>query len=187
MRGLVISGTGRRVSLRELVSDDLDAIVAYSTDDAVSRYQDWPSHTAEAAKAFLDRAIVAAQQIPRVEYVLAVVEHATSLLIGDASIEVQSVGNRQAELGFTLRRDRWGAGLATETAQLLLAFGFDQLGLNRIEATTHPDNVASIRVLEKIGMSYEGRLRDHLLVRGHWSDSLLYSILEPEWAARASA
>jgi RimJ/RimL family protein N-acetyltransferase len=187
MRALVISRTGPRVSLRELANDDLDVIVEYSTDDAVARYQDWQSHTAEAAKAFLDRAIVAAQQTPRVDYVLAVVEHTTSKVIGDASIEIVSFPNRRAEIGFTLRRDRWGTGLATETAQLLLAFGFDQLGLHRIEATTHPENAASARVLEKIGMSYEGRIRDHLLVRGQWSDSLLYSILEPEWAAKASA
>jgi RimJ/RimL family protein N-acetyltransferase len=163
----------------------LEAVVAYSTDAAVARYQDWESHSAEAAEAFLDRAIDAALQTPRAEYTLAIVEHTTSLVIGDASIGIASVRNRRAEIGFTLRRDRWGAGLATEAAQLLLVLGFDQLGMHRIEATTHPENVASARVLEKIGMSYEGRIRDHLLVRGEWSDSLLFSMLETEWAARA--
>ncbi len=114
-------------------------------------------------------------------------QRGSSLLIGDATIGIGSVPNKRAEIGFTLRRDRWGAGLATEAAQLLLAFGFDQLGMHRIEATSHPDNVASIRVLEKIGMSLEGCIRDHLFVNGAWRDSLAFSILEPEWRAQVSA
>jgi ribosomal-protein-alanine N-acetyltransferase len=159
----------------------LDAVVEYSVDEAVAAYQDWPSHTAEAAKAFLDRALTEAEQSPRVGYGFAVVELSTSFVIGDVSIGIASVPNQRAEIGYTLRRDRWGQGLATEAARLLLAFGFDELGMHRIEANTHPANIASARVLEKIGMSYEGRIRDHLLVQGAWRDSLSYSILEPEW------
>ncbi len=178
---------GNRVGLRELSEGDLEAVVAYSVDDAVARYQDWRSHTADDAKAFLDSAIAEAQQMPRNTYSLAIVERASSLVVGDASIGIESARNKRAEIGFTLRRDRWGAGLATEASQLLLAFGFDQLGMHRIEATSHPDNVASHRILEKIGMSHEGRLRDHLFVNGAWQDSLVFSILESEWRARVSA
>jgi len=57
---------------------------------------------------------------------------------------------------------------AVEAARLLVAFEFDELGMHRIDATTHPDNVASTRVLEKTGMSYEGRVHDHLFVKGEW-------------------
>ena len=178
---------GNRVELRELATGDLEAVVAYSVDEAVARYQDWQSHSADAAKASLDGAIAEAQKTPRNTYSLAIVERGSSLLIGDATIGIGSVPNKRAEIGFTLRRDRWGAGLATEAAQLLLAFGFDQLGMHRIEATSHPDNVASIRVLEKIGMSLEGCIRDHLFVNGAWRDSLAFSILEPEWRAQVSA
>jgi [ribosomal protein S5]-alanine N-acetyltransferase len=174
---------GNRVNLRELAAGDLEAVVAYSVDEAVARYQDWQSHTADAAKAFLDTAIAEAQQTPRTTYSLAIVERASSRLIGDATIEISSVPNKRAEIGFTLRRDHWGAGLATDASRLLLAFGFDHLGMHRIEATTHPDNVASIRVLEKLGMSSEGRMRDHLLVNGAWQESLLFSILESDWRA----
>jgi len=108
-------------------------------------------------------------------------------VIGDASIGIESVRNKRAEIGFTLRRDNWGRGLATEASLLLLAFGFDQLGMHRIAATSHPDNVASHRVLEKIGMAPEGRIRDHLFFNGAWQDSLTFAILEPEWRAPMSA
>ena len=178
---------GTRVELRDLATGDLEAVVAYSVDEAVARYQDWQSHTADAAKAFLDNAIAEAQQTPRNTYTLAIIERGSSLLIGDATIGIESLPNKRAEIGFTLRRDHWGAGLATEASRLLLAFGFDQLGMHRIEATSHPDNVASIRVLEKIGMSIEGRIRDHLFVNGAWRDSLAFSILESEWRAVRSA
>jgi RimJ/RimL family protein N-acetyltransferase len=183
----LISLQGNRVELRELAAGDLEAVVAYSVDEAVARYQDWQSHTADAAKAFLERELAAAQLTPRATYALAIVERASSLVIGDATIEIESVLNKRAEIGFTLRRDRWGAGLATEASRLILAFGFDELGMHRIEATSHPDNAASIRVLEKIGMSYEGRIRDHLFVNGAWRDSLAFSVLEPEWRAQVRA
>jgi len=64
---------------------------------------------------------------------------------------------------------------ATEAAELLLRFGVDHLQLRRISATCHPDNHASVRVLEKAGLEYEGRMRSHLFVRGAWRDSLLYA------------
>ena len=74
-------------------------------------------------------------------------------------------------------------GVATEAARLLLGFGFAVLGRRRIEATCDPDNVASRRVLEKLGMQFEGRLRDDLPMRDGWRDSLLFSIVEGEWRA----
>ena len=58
---------------------------------------------------------------------------------------------------------------------------FKKLEMHRIFATTSPDNVASIRILEKIGMKKEGYLRQNLLVRGAWRDSVLYSILQHEF------
>jgi ribosomal-protein-alanine N-acetyltransferase len=77
-----------------------------------------------------------------------------------------------------LRRDYWGNGFGTEAAQAIVDFGFDVLGLHRIWATASPENLGSIRVLEKIGMIQEGILRQNLLVRGNWRDSVLFSILE---------
>jgi RimJ/RimL family protein N-acetyltransferase len=187
MRAAVVLLGGARVSLREHVPDDLAAVLGYSADETVARYVPWEPNTDQAARAFLDGAIAAAEQTPRISYELAIVERATGLLIGAARIGIESLLHKRADIGYVLRRDRWGEGLATETARLLLGFGFDQLGMHRIWATSHPENVASARVLEKIGMSYEGRIRDHLFVKGAWRDSLAYAILEPEWRAGPSA
>jgi RimJ/RimL family protein N-acetyltransferase len=74
-----------------------------------------------------------------------------------------------------IHRAQWSQGYATEATRRLVRFGFDEFDLQRIEATCHPDNRASARVLEKAGFQYEGRMRDHLLVLGQWRDSLLYA------------
>jgi len=67
--------------------------------------------------------------------------------------------------------------LATEAAELLVAFGFKALGLERLEATCRPANVGSLTVLERVGFQREGLIRDHLLIRGQRQDSLLNALL----------
>ncbi len=61
-------------------------------------------------------------------------------------------GTAEVEVGYRLRFGAWGDGLATEGARELVRYGFDDLGLHRIIAVTHPDNAASQRVLRKIGL-----------------------------------
>jgi len=66
----------------------------------------------------------------------------------------------------------------------MLYFGFDTLGLHRIEATIDPGNERSIRVAEKLGMSLEGRMRERFRSPNGWRDSLLYATREDEWLDR---
>ena len=65
----------------------------------------------------------------------------------------------------------------------MLDFGFGLLGLHRISAACAPDNIASQRVVEHLGMQHEGRIRDHVFTNGAWRDSVTFSLLEHEWAA----
>lgn len=98
-------------------------------------------------------------------------------LVGSVGLTVRSRENGRGELGYALRRDRWGSGLTTEAAAAVLAFAFGPAGLARVEATCRPENSGSRRVLEKIGMQREGLLRSHVVVRGERRDSLLYAAL----------
>ncbi|GAB1690300.1 GNAT family N-acetyltransferase [Krasilnikovia sp. M28-CT-15] len=59
----------------------------------------------------------------------------------------------------------------------MIEFGFKELRLHRISAAIGPDNAASIAVAERLGMQYEGRIRDHVFTNGAWRDSLLYAVL----------
>jgi len=110
---------------------------------------------------------------PRTSFTLAVVD-LDGNLIGAAGLKLTDGERRHGELGYVLAKDSWGFGYATEVARCLIAFGFNELGLDQITAICDPENHASARVLEKAGMRFEGTLRDHLHVQGAWRDSQLY-------------
>jgi ribosomal-protein-alanine N-acetyltransferase len=67
---------------------------------------------------------------------------------------------RRAELGYILGREHWGRGFAGEAQRRAIDFAFEDLGLHRLEADTHPDNAASLRSLERLGFRREGLLRE---------------------------
>ena len=79
-----------------------------------------------------------------------------------------------------------GQGYATEAARALVSFGFGTLRLHRVFATCDVRNVASARVLEKVGMRREGHCRGDKWVRGQWRDSYIYAMLEDEWSKSGS-
>lgn len=78
-------------------------------------------------------------------------------------------------------------GVATEAAAMIIEFGFNDLELHRIYANCAPENGSSQKVLEKLGMSFEGRMRENLLLKEGWRDSNLYSILAREWPGKKGA
>jgi ribosomal-protein-alanine N-acetyltransferase len=135
---------------------------------------DWGPNSAADTRAFLDE-VAALPPAPRDRYPLAI--EVDGQLIGGAELRVVSAANRRGEIGYVLGRRWWGQGYATEAAGLLVRFGFENLGLHKVTATCHPDNTGSARVLTKVGMSPEGHLRDHVLVRGQWQDRLLFGIV----------
>jgi RimJ/RimL family protein N-acetyltransferase len=95
---------------------------------------------------------------------------------GGAGLRIEH-WQQQAELGFWLGVPYWGKGYATECAQAVVKFGFDTLKLHRIFASHFAHNLASGRVLRKIGMQYEGCLRGQVFKWDKFYDSELYAIL----------
>jgi RimJ/RimL family protein N-acetyltransferase len=92
--------------------------------------------------------------------------------------------HRHAELGYWIARAYWGLGYATEAAAAVVRYGFEELGLNRIFAQHFTTNPASGRVMQKLGMQYEGRRRGHILKWGQFMDDEVYAILAEDLAAR---
>jgi ribosomal-protein-alanine N-acetyltransferase len=101
-------------------------------------------------------------------------------LVGAIGLTI-SAGHNQAELGYWIGVEDWGRGYATEAGRRLLAFGFDDLELDRIHAHHFSDNPASGRVLRKIGMSFEGMLRKHIRKWGRRRDLPMYAVLRDEF------
>ncbi|MEO9211499.1 MAG: GNAT family protein [Ginsengibacter sp.] len=117
----------------------------------------------------------------RKSYVLALDLKDGDQFIGLIAINLGKEKYKTAEVWFKVHKDFWGKGYTTEALTKLLEFGFDQLKLHRIEAGCAVDNIASCKVLEKVGMIREGLKRKKLPIRGEWKDNYFYGILEEDF------
>ncbi len=170
---------GRRITLREFEREDVDASLALIGDDRVTQWLSFDSRGREQAAQMIQGVIERARLEPRTEYYLAGVIN-TDSLIGFARLGLTGV--KAAKLGYAVAADYWGRGYAQEMVRLIVDFGFNDLHLHRISAAIGPDNARSLDVAKRLGMTYEGRLRDHVYTNGAWRDSVLYSILATEWS-----
>lgn len=109
----------------------------------------------------------------------AVTEREGGALVGAMGLVFVHAHHR-AELGYWIAVDRWGRGYASEAASRVIAFGFDVLGLHRIEAHHYPENPGSGRVLQKVGMTHEGFHRAVVWRNGTPKDNVSYAILRTD-------
>lgn len=168
------------LALREFVPADWEAVHAYARDPDVVRYELWGPNTEAQTKAFIDSVIRSRGEVPRRAFELAVTLRSTGQLIGGAGLRIRDATHREGDIGYALHKAHWRQGLGTQVARGLVRFGFEQLGLHRIWATCHGENVASAKVLARAGMRQEGTLRAHRFQHGAWRDSLLFAILETD-------
>ncbi|MEH1989319.1 GNAT family N-acetyltransferase [Nostoc sp.] len=171
----------QRLILRDFVESDWQEVHKYAADAEVVRYLTFGPNTEEDTKNFLQREILLQGKEPRQHFALAVILKPQKQLIGICRISVQDTDNRIGSIGYSFTKEFWGQGYATEAVKAVISFGFQELGLHRIFATCHPENIASARVMQNIGMQQEGYLREHHWIKGEWRDSWLYAILEHEW------
>ncbi len=108
---------------------------------------------------------------------------ATGMLVGQAALWGFSEQNRRCDIGYSLAREHWGKGYAGEAVRALLGYGFEQLGLNRVEADIDPRNAASARVLERLGFAREGFMPERWIVGGEVCDTVFYGLLRRHWKA----
>ena len=116
------------------------------------------------------------------ELTWAVVDQASDRLYGVISL-VPMQAHQRAELGYWMGLPFWGQGYMTEAATAVVAYGFAHLNLQRIYAYHYARNPASGRVMQKIGMTYEGCMRQHIRKGSRFEDLMIYSILRQEWSS----
>lgn len=174
-----------RLILRELEPRDVDAVQAWATDPEVYRFLEWGPNTPGQTVDFLRRAAAARLETPRRTFELGIVVAETGALVGAGGARVRSADHLVADVGYALRRDEWGKGYATEAAGALVEFALGPLGMHRVWATCDVRNARSARVLEKVGMRREGRLRENMRIRGEWRDSYLYALVEGDPGLRS--
>lgn len=178
---MIFRSTGRLI-LREFRDEDWSDVHEYSRDARLTYYLNWGPNTEEQTKAFIKRAIRHQTEIPRTNFELAIAHRESEKVIGNCRLISMLHRHRSSELHCIIRREDWGKGYGSEAIGALLALGFEEFKLHRIFSVVDPEDVASARVLEKCGFEREGHLREHLWNKGQWRDSLLYAILDYEWA-----
>jgi RimJ/RimL family protein N-acetyltransferase len=176
--------TTERLMLREFRESDGPAILAYQSHPLYLRYYEWTERTPEAVREFVQMFLDQQQAKPRIKFQLAVISKTTGQLIGNCGLRLKSANAHEGDIGYELDPQHWGQGYATEAARTMVQFGFTEFKLHRIWSWCIADNVGSARVLEKLGMRQEGRLREHEYFKGRWWDTLLYAILDYEWEAQ---
>lgn len=177
--------TTARLVLRPFTDDDCDAVFRLHASAPVMRYWDSSPWTELAqARRFLTRCRALAEEASGARVAVELREDATFL--GWIGLQRWDPHNRRTNLGYVLAEDAWGHGYATEAGQSLLDWAFPAMNLNRVSAQADTRNRTSRRVLEKLGFTLEGTLRENVIVDGEVSHDWTFGLLRREWeAARA--
>ena len=173
-----------RLTLRPYEMGDLTALHEMFGHEDVCRYLPWEPMDLDQARAKLEQRV----RQTRIEtdgdpLLLAAVESETGRVVGEFMLVLTSAKDRQGEIGWSFHPDVQGRGLATEGAREILRLGFEDLGLHRIAAQSDQRNVASLRVMEHLGMRREAQFVDAELVKGEWIGEIVSAMLESEWRA----
>jgi ribosomal-protein-alanine N-acetyltransferase len=170
-----------RLVLRALRSDDAQTVARLAGRREIAHTTISIPHPYSVEQAREWIATHAGQGSPSKERVLGITTKADDQLIGAVSLREIDTEHSQAEMGFWIGVDRWGKGYAAEAARAVIAYAFGELKLNRVYAHHMARNPASGRVLEKIGMKWEGVLRQRVRKWGVFEDVVLMAIIQDDW------
>ena len=167
-----------RLQLRLIEPRDWPAVHSWGGDANACRHQPWGPNTVAQSQEFTTAAVAASHSAPctRKVYIARLDDDA----VGCAELKIRSRQHAQGEIQYIVHPRLWGRGIGTAIARALLRSGFEDDRLHRIYATCDPDNTASTAILRRLGMSYEGRMRQVIRVDGHWRDRLKFSMLTHE-------
>lgn len=173
-----------RLLLRKMSVEDAPDLFEYASDPLVTRFTSWETHTSiDDSRRFLQDVVDAYAGGDVRGW--AVVCKADNRMIGTAGFLFWDQLANRSEIGYAMSREYWGRGLMPEAVSGILAFGFEQMNLNRIEARCDARNAGSARVLLKCGFQHEGTLREQFVRHGELCDMLLFAILRREWRPAA--
>jgi [ribosomal protein S5]-alanine N-acetyltransferase len=172
-----------RLMLRDFVDEDWRAVWAYHGDARYLRFYPHTVRTEADVQAFVAMFLAQQRATPRTKFQQAVVLKDGDALIGNCGVRLVDDGGHEAEMGYEIAPEHWGKGYATEAGRAMLEFGFLDLQVHRISAWCIADNLASVRVLERLGFRREGVLREKERFKGRLWDVCLYGLLAAEWRA----
>ncbi|MFD1020585.1 GNAT family N-acetyltransferase [Thalassobacillus hwangdonensis] len=163
-----------RLWIRKFQKEDETSVFTYTSDSKVMKYIPEGPFTKQGAADFIAEN---SGESPE-HFAVATIEE--NVLIGHITF-FKYFGTHTYEIGWVFNPDFYNRGFATEAAQGVLDYGFEKMDLHRIIATCQPDNIASYRIMEKIGMRKEGYHKQCIPNGDDWWDEVYYAVLKDEW------
>ncbi len=174
-----------RLSLRQMNPDDAEAVFTFKSDPSVTVcYGQEPHRTIEESRAWLQRRMDDYVIRDSIFWVLTLKDD--DVAIGECCIWNFDSSFKCAEIGYELHARYWNKGLMAEALKAVLAYGFLEMGLHRIEASPFAGNIRSQNLLSKLGFRLEGTLRERHLFQGLFLDQMYFGLLKEEWSDRAA-
>lgn len=172
----------KRLTIRELAETDIDHIHRLHSLPETDEFNTLGIPDSIQTTGKLVAEWVAGQTArPRISYVFCIELVDTHQFIGLIALIKGKPAFRNAEVWYKIHVAHWQNGYATEALAKLIEVGFNELNLHRIEAGCAVENTASGKVLQKAGMTKEGRKRKNLPIRGEWKDAFSYAILDEDY------
>ena len=174
-----------RLLLRRMEMRDARDLFEYSRDEEVARYVLWEAQkNVSESRAYIKFMLRKYRAGDPASW--CIVRKDEGRVVGTIGYMWYQSEHSAVEVGYSLARACWNQGLMTEALSAVIAYTFDKLRVNRIEAQYELDNPASGAVMKKCGMTYEGTLRQRLYNKGRYVDVGLCSILKSEYASRTN-
>ena len=171
-----------RLKFRAIKRGDLEDIFEYSNNPQTSQYLLWSPHqNIFVTQEFID--IVLSKYKSGEYHDWAIVLKKSNKMIGTCGFTRIDEDNKTIEIGYVINPTYWGNGYATEAVNAILEFAFTELDINRVEARFMAGNDASLTVMKKVGMTFEGYLRDAAFSKGQYKTIGVSSILKREYLA----
>ncbi|HET6483436.1 MAG TPA: GNAT family protein [Actinoplanes sp.] len=172
--------TTDRLILRRFRKADAEPLAAYRSDPEVARYQSWDAPFSRLRAETAVANFIASDPDQPGWFQYAIERTADRVLIGDVAVHLHD-NQKQAEIGFTLAREHQKQGYAFEAVTAVLDRLFRVQGLHKVAGECDSRNVDSAALLERLGFTREGLLRQQTYLKGEWTDDLIYGLLAPEW------
>lgn len=169
-----------RLLLRPLKLEDVSDVFDYASNPNIATYTVWEVHeTIHESEQFVKSILNQYEKTEMAAYGIELKKERK--IVGTCGFITYDKHNHKAELAYALSPKYWGKGLAIEAAKAWVKYGFEELGLNRIEAGCHAGNFSSEKVMKRLGMRYEGTLRKDMFVKGKYRDTKVYAILKEDY------
>lgn len=176
-----------RLEMRRMLPEDSFDMYEYACRADVTRYLTWNPHPSrEYTREYLEYLGERYRAGEFYDWALIYVADGDLYrkMIGTCGFTRFDLANNSAEIGYVINPDYRGRGIAPEAVRRVMHFGFEDLRLHRIEAKYILGNDASRRVMEKVGMTYEGTHRGSMLIKGIYRDIGICAITEEEYRRR---